>query len=99
MMNAAAPMIGGVIWPPDEAQASTARCELGPIADTLAHQWDRERAGGDDVGHRRSGNGAHKAGRDCGRLGRPADLVPGQTDRQVDEELAGAPSGSAPHRR
>ena len=29
MMNAAAPMIGGVIWPPDDAQASTAAANRG----------------------------------------------------------------------
>ena len=63
--------------------------ERRPIAD-LAHQGDREGAGGHHVGDRAAGDGAEQPAGDAGDLGRPADLVAGQRQREVHEQLAGA---------
>ena len=60
--------------------------ELARVADAL-HQRDGEGAGGDDVGHGRAIDGAEKARRNDGNLGRSPLGVTGHGQRNVVEEL------------
>ena len=82
-------MIGGMIWPPVEATASTAPANSGRKPVRFIKR-NADLAGDHDIGHRRTGNGAEQARRHHRHFAGTAGVMAGETGRKVHEQLAGA---------
>ena len=85
--NAAAPMIGGVIWPPVDDAASTAAAKCARIAEA-DHRGDGQRADRHGVGDRRARQHAEQRRAEHADLRRPAGVAAGDRRCDVEEELA-----------
>ena len=81
--------MGGTRTPPVDATASTAAGEGGRIAQPAHHRY-RDDAGCRHVGRGAAADRAEQAAGQDGDLGRAAPEMPGQRERQIDEETPGA---------
>ena len=84
-------MIGGVIWPPVLAVASTAAAKCALVAEPDHHR-DGQRADGHGVGDRGAGDHAEQRRAEDRDLGRPAGEAAGHR-RPAEEQLAEADAG------
>ncbi len=90
MMNAAAPITGGISWPLTDAAHSIAPAFTAGMPTRFINERDRERADGDHVGGRGTRDHAVEHAADDRGLGRPAAEIAQRAVRQRDEVATGA---------